>query len=501
MTEASDSPTNTLVATGIAGFDDVLAGGLPTNRIYLIEGNPGSGKTTLALQFLLNGVQNGERVLYITLSETAEELRAVGVSHGWSLDVIPIFELIPSEESLDPDAQVMMFHSSEVELGETTRAVLTEVDRLRPTRVVFDSLSELRLLAQSQLRYRRQVLALKQFFTGRHCTVLLLDDHTATGHDQQLHSIAHGVVSMEQLAPEYGAERRRLRVLKLRGRQYRGGYHDFRIIRGGLAVYPRLVAAEHTRTFENSLIPSGVASLDMLLGGGIERGTSTLLIGPAGVGKSSLTIQYAVAAAARGERVSTFLFDETIATMIDRSEGLGMPIRALLDAGTVVARQIDPAELSPGEFAHAVRQAAEHNGAQIIVIDSLNGYLNAMPEERFLLIQLHELLTYLAQLGVTTMLVVGQHGLVGQAMQTPVDVSYLADTVILLRYFEATGEVRQAISVVKKRNGAHERSIRQLTLGSNGITIGEALRSFSGILSGTPRYTGETDTLSGSDQT
>ncbi|MEO7910091.1 MAG: ATPase domain-containing protein [Roseiflexaceae bacterium] len=496
MNEKTAPSEPDLVATGIAGFDEIIGGGFPRNRLYLIEGNPGSGKTTLALRYLLEGARRGERGLYITLSETAEELRAVAASHGWSLDGVDLVELIPSDESLTPDSQYTMFHPSEVELAETTKAVLAEVERINPRRAVFDSLSEMRLLAQNSLRYRRQILALKQFFIGRQCTVLLLDDRTAESTDLQLQSIAHGVVSLEQLAPEYGAERRRLCVQKMRGRKYRGGFHDFRIVRGGLSIYPRLIAAEHHEPFEDLAIVSDVPELDMLLGGGLDRGTSALLIGPAGVGKSTLAIQYAVAAAHRGENATLFAFDESIKTMLLRSAGIGIDLAAQIAAGRIQVRQVDPAELSPGEFVQEVRRAVEQDDSRILIIDSLNGYINAMPEERYLLIQMHELFTYLGQRGVTTFLIVAQHGLVGRDMQSPIDASYLADTVILLRYFEARGEIRQAISVMKKRSGLHERTIRELRIDKGGVHVGAPLSVFQGVLKGTPQYIGHTNLLS-----
>jgi circadian clock protein KaiC len=476
--------------TGIEGLDDILGGGLTRNRLYLVEGDPGAGKTTLALQFLREGARVGERGLYITLSETKQELVAVAASHGWGLEGLDLFELIPSEEALRPDTQTTMFHPSEVELGEATRAVLEVVERTKPDRVAFDSLSEVRLLAQNPLRYRRQILALKQFFLGRSCTVLLLDDRTSAAADLQLQSIAHGVIVLEHLAPEYGAERRRLRVMKVRGTEYRGGYHDFKIERGGLVVFPRLVAQEHHRPFLRELVSSGLAALDGLLDGGIARGTSTLVLGPAGSGKSSLALQYASAAAKRGERSALFVFDESAGTLVERAQGLGIDLAGYIDGGLVSVKQVDPAELSPGEFAHLIRQAVEQDDARLVVIDSLNGYLNAMPEERFLVIQLHELLTYLGQQGVTTLLVVAQHGLLGSGTHAPVDTTYLADTVVLLRYFEAGGEVRQAISVVKRRNGAHERTIREFRMGDAGIQVGESLRMFRGILSGVPVHEG-----------
>jgi len=472
--------------TGVPGLDDILSGGLLSHRLYLIEGDPGAGKTTLALQFLLEGVRAGEKCLYITLSETKEELSAGAASHGWSLEGIEIVELVAEEADLDGESQVTMYHPSEVELTETTRRVLDAVERTNASRVVFDSLSELRLLAQSSLRYRRQILALKQFFIGRKCTVLLLDDRTSEGSDLQLQSIAHGVVSLDQLAPVYGAERRRLRVMKLRGSHFRGGYHDFTIREGGIVVFPRLVASEHSEPFDRERIKSGVTTLDALLGGGPDRGTSTLLMGPAGSGKSTIAVQYAVATAERGDHAVIFAFDESVATLKARTESLGIKFSEGLAAGQVKVQQVDPAELSPGEFVGLVRESVEKNNARVVVIDSLNGYLNAMPEEQFLTAQLHELLTYLGRQGVTTLLVVAQHGMVGSQMQSPVDTSYLADSVVLLRYFEYAGKVKKAISVVKKRSGAHEESIREIRFDGQGIHLSEPLSNFRGILSGIP---------------
>ena len=479
-----------LFSTGIAGLDSVLSGGLQPNRVYLIEGVPGAGKTTLALQFLLEGVRRGEPVLYFTLSETAEELAMVAASHGWTLDGMRLRELLHPEQGLDPAQQYTMFHPSEVELNETMKAIVNDVGEVGPTRVVIDSLSELRLLAGDALRYRRQILGLKQFFSSRNCTVLLLDDLTGAKQDLHVRSIAHGVFSLEQMSVEYGADRRRLRIVKYRGTAFRGGYHDYLIQRGGLEVFPRLVAAEHRRDARHETLPSGIAALDSLLGGGIVGGTSTLIVGGAGTGKSTIAAQFAAAAAARGQRAALFIFDESRTTLVSRTDGLAIDLRAQLEAGRVSVQPVDPAELTPGQFIQAVRHAAEHDGAKIIVIDSLNGYLNAMPNEKFLVVQLHEILSYLGQLGVATILIGAHQGLIGSAMTTPVDASYLADAIILLRYFESRGEVRQAISVMKKRGGAHERTIRPFSLAQGGIQLGEPLREFRGVLTGVPSFEG-----------
>lgn len=484
--DATRDASESLATTGIPGLDEVLSGGFSPNRLYLIEGVPGSGKTTLALQFLLEGAQRGESVIYITLSESKEELCAVAASHGWSLDGVTVEELVPSEASLLPDEQYTMFHPSEVELSEATKTILAVVDQIKPSRVVFDSLSELRLLAGNALRYRRQILALKQFFSGRRCTVLLLDDMTSSDHDLQVQSIAHGVVLLEQLNPEYGAERRRLRVVKFRGRRFRGGYHDYVIVRGGLDVFPRLVASDHKPPPVRERIASGITELDALLGGGVERGSSTLFVGGAGTGKSSVVAQFVGTAAQRGQKSAMFIFDENIDTLLTRSAALGVDLRQHVALGLVMIKQVDPAELSPGEFSHKIRLAVEQMGVAIVVIDSLNGYLNAMPEERFLIIQLHELLTYLGQAGVATLLVGAHQGLIGANMATPVDASYLADSVVLMRYYEVQGEVRQVISVIKKRGGAHERTIREFRMQAGGIIVGEPLRSFRGVLTGVP---------------
>ena len=495
MTDStSGSPTthdsDFRVSTGNRGLDDILGGGLDANRMYLYEGRPGTGKTTLALEFLLDGARQGEKVLYITLSETRRELSLVAQRHGWDMDGIDVFELVPPETTLDPDREITVLHPVEVELGETTRLILDQVSALNPTRVVIDSLSELRLLAQSSLRYRRQVLALKHFFASRRCTVVLLDDMTSQDNDLQLHSISHGVVLLEQLAIEYGAERRRVRVVKMRGIGFRGGFHDLTIRKGGLQIYPRLVAAEHHASFMGDYTPSGNAGLDALLGGGLERGTNALFMGSAGVGKSSIALTYAVAAAARGEHTAFFAFDEGSGTVQARARALGLDLESAIESGMIRFQQIDPAEMSPGEFAHIVRKSVEDDGARLVIIDSLNGYLNAMPDGRFLILQMHELLSYLAQQGVLTLLVLAQHGLVGP-MEAPIDISYLSDAVVMVRYFEHAGHVRRALSVVKKRSGRHEQTIREFQLTPRGIVVGEPLTQFSGIFSGTPTYTGD----------
>lgn len=475
-----------MCSSGVEGLDDVLAGGFTRNRLYLLEGVPGSGKTTLAMQFLLDGVRLGESVLFVTLSETNEELSGVAESHGFSLDGIHVRELIPDENTLLPDDQYTMFHPSEVELSATTKEILADVERLKPTRVVFDSLSEFRLLAGNPIRYRRQILALKQFFAGRNCTVLLLDDMTSTAHDLQVQSIAHGAIRLEQLFPEYGADRRRLMVLKYRGVAFRGGYHDYAIVRGGLQVYPRLIASEHRVEPSYERIASGVAEIDELVGGGIDRGTSTLIVGAAGTGKSTLAAQFVVANAKKGGCAAMFAFDENTNTLLTRTSEIGIDLAEQMDNGLVTIQQIDPAQLSPGEFAHAIQRAVEERQVSVVVIDSLNGYLNAMPDERFLTIQLHEILTYLGQNNVATILIGAHQGLIGVAMQSPVDATYLADAVVLMRYYELRGEVRQAISVVKKRGGAHERTIRDFRMTSTGISVGPPLREFRGVLTGVP---------------
>jgi circadian clock protein KaiC len=483
----------TYALTGIAGLDDVLAGGLTPERLYLVEGTPGTGKTTLGLGFLLEGLKSGETCLYITLSETEAELRAVAVTHGWSLEGLTIFEMVP-DSGFAEDQEQTLLHPSEVELGETVRSVMTKVDELRPQRVVLDSLSELRLLAQSPIRYRRQILALKHFFSTRHCTVLVLDDRSGDGGDLQLHSIAHGVISLEQTLSGFGAQRRRLHVVKFRGVRFRGGYHDFEIERGGLCVYPRLVASEHSGGTVDGTMPTGSSALDKLMGGGIVPGTATLLSGPAGVGKTTTCVQMLVAALKRGEPGAYFLFDERLPTLLKRSAALGMDLVPFIESGLLRIRAIDPAELSPGEFANAVRNSVEQDHARMVVIDSLNAYLQAMPDEKFLALQMHELLSYLGQHSVATLLILGQHGMLGD-VRADIDLSYLADTVMQLRFFEAQGEVRQAMSVIKTRTSVHERTIREFAIGPGGLTLGEPLRDFQGVLTGVPNFLGNSGAL------
>ena len=486
--------TNDIAPTGIEGLDHILLGGLPRRRVYLVQGDPGVGKTTLGLQFLLQGKSVGEKGLYITLSESADELNAVAKSHGWDLTGIDIFEQLIGEAALQEE-ETTVFYPAEVELGETIKGMLMEVERVKPQRIVLDSLSEIRLLAQSSLRYRKQVLALKQFFAGRNCTVLFLDERSTPDHDVQLQSVPHGVIELERHTPLYGSARRRLQLVKVRGLNFKNGFHDFNIQTGGIIVYPRLVAAEHRTVIPQEQLASGLAPLDKMLGGGVDRGTSTLIMGPAGSGKSALSTQYAIAAAKRGEHAAMFLFEESYSSLLNRSAALAMPLKEYIDKGLITIRQVDPAQLQPGEFAHLVREAVEQLKTRLLVIDSLNGYLNAVPEERFLLLHLHELLAYLGQNGIATILVFAQHGLVGP-MQSTIDVSYLADTVVLLRYFEAKGKIHKAISIVKKRSGEHETAIRSMQMGKSGLQIGETLENYRGVLSGIPNFD---STLGGSD--
>ena len=481
--------------TGVPGLDDILSGGLTQGHLFLLEGHPGTGKTTIAISFLCAGVEAGETGLYVTLSETERELRAGAASHGWEIPAgVTIFEVVPPESLIDADQQQSLLYSSDLELGETTQLILKEFERIKPQRVVLDSLSEIRLLAQSSLRYRRQILALKHYFSRHGATVLLLDDLTTDVSEKTVHSIAHGVVKLEELSPDYGAERRRLKVSKYRGRSYRGGYHDFTIRQGGVRVFPRLVSGEHHTRFGRGQVKSDIPALDALLGGGIHQGSSTLVLGPAGTGKSLFAIQFIVAAVRRGEKAALFVFDEELGLLFDRCLAMGIDLERLRDEGSLHVEQLDAAELSPGEFAHRVRARVDEAQAKTIVIDSLNGYQAAMPEENALVLHVHELLQYLNRQGANTFLTVAQHGLVGD-MKAPVDVTYLADTVILLRYFEALGRVRRAVSVIKKRTGRHEESIREYRISEQGLVLGEPLNEFQGVLRGVPTFVGNASPL------
>lgn len=480
------APAATRCSSGCDGLDDVLGGGFPLGHFYLVEGEPGTGKTTLALQFVDEGRRKGEKVLYVTLSESSEELRAVAGMHGLDLDDSDILEVRPSEEDLKPNGQYTVFHPAEVELNDRVQAIMAEVDRRKPNRLVIDALSEVRMLAKDPLLYRRQVLSLKEY-APENCTVLLLDDRSSRYADLELHSIVHGVVSMSRVAREYGKTMRRVEVTKLRGCAFREGFHDYVIRSGGVVVFPRLIAAEYDDVHEgNGSVPSGIAELDTLCGGGLGRGTSTLLIGPAGCGKTTIALRWLTTAAERGERTAAFIFEETIGTLKGRAAGLGMDLEKFIRSGQIAISHLDPAEVSPGEFSDMVHSSVENNNVRMVLIDSLNGFLQAMPGEQYLALHLHELLTYLNNRGVLTLLVLAQMGLVGSAMHTPIDVSYLADNILVLRYFEAHGQVRQAISMMKKRSGGHERSIRELNLGPDNIKVGAPISDFQGILSGSP---------------
>lgn len=495
-----DSPSDNRVSTGVEGLDNLLFGGLPRNRIYLLEGRSGTGKTTLALQFLLEGARSGERGLYITLSETKEELLAVAHSHGWSLDDINIYDLAVPEKDVLNESQYTLYHPSEVELGETTKAIFHQFELVRPTRVVLDSMSEIRLQAREALRYRRQILALKQFFVGKQSTVLLLDDQQSESSTGLLEGVVHGVIVLQQLAHGYGPTQRNLFVLKLREVKYRSGFHDIRIETGGIIVYPRLSDAEHRSDFDrDQRLLSGVPELDDLMGGGLDAGTATLIMGPAGSGKSTLASQFAASAGAEGKIVAFFIFDENPHTLLTRTRAIGINLEELEKAGRVIIRQVDPGECSAGEFSNMVRQTVERDKASVVVIDSVNAYFESMPEEKFLTAHVHELLSYLSHQGVSTLLVLAQYGIVGTSMPVPVDLSYLADTVLLLRFFESAGDVRQALSVVKKRTGDHERTIREFRITSQGIQVGLPLRSFQGVLTGVPQYIGNARPLLSND--
>jgi circadian clock protein KaiC len=483
------------LSTGIAGLDEVLGGGLPQGHLYLVEGESGSGKTTLGLQFLFAGARRGEPTLWITLSETERQLRQSAHSHGWSLDGIEVCNPVAPEHVRQPDERYSFFSPADVELDEIRNAIAEAVERVRPSRVVFDPFSDIRHLAREVLHYRRQVLSLREFFDEHECTVLLMQELTrGMAGDLQAEALVHGYLTLHQDAPEYGGQRRRLRIHKMRGMAFRDGFHDFSIQTGGIEVYPRLIAAEHVEHHAEESIGSGVAQLDTLLGGGVDRGSSMLVLGAAGVGKSTLATQFAVAGARRGEKAALFIFDETVRTFRARAETLGLSMTTLLADGTLTLRQIDSAEVSAGQFTNMVMRAVD-SGATTVVIDSLTGYLSTMPEERFLAAYLHELLTTLSHRNVLTILTLAQHGLVGEQVAAPIDLSYLSDTVLLIRYFESFGQIRRAISVVKKRAGAHEVAVREMRIDGRGIAIGEPLTDFHGVLSGVPRFTGDAKQL------
>ncbi len=488
-----------LCSSGVPGLDEVLSGGLPKNRVYLLQGQPGTGKTTMALQFLLEGARKKEKGLYISFSESKEELLAVADSHGWDLKDICLLELSPIQDQLRPEAQNTVFHPAEVEMNQVTDLIFREVEKEGPLRVVFDSVSEMRMLAETALRYRRQMLSLKQYFSGKNCTVLLLDDLTTSPTDLQVQSIVHGVLHLQRLHPEFGDERRRMNIVKLRGVAFVGGHHDYVLRRGGMKVFPRMIAAEHTDCPEHRLISSGIPEFDKLLGGGLDSGTSNLFLGPAGTGKSTLAIQFAAAAAARGDKAIIFAFEESVNTLFIRSSAIGIHLQPYIDSGLLEIQKVDPAQISPGEFVDSIRHRVLHCNLKVVVIDSLNGYLHAMPQEDFLTLQLHELLAFLGHRGVATLMVLAQKGMMGM-MSTPVDLTYLADTVIITRYFEVLGKVKKAVSVLKKRGGAHETTIREFSITSQGIRVGPSLQKFQGVLTGVPNFQGDVQSILREDE-
>lgn len=480
--------------TGIEGFDEIIGGGLPLHSLYAVQGEPGSGKTTFALQFLLEGVKLGQKVLYITFSETKKELERVADSHGWDLSKLNLIDLSMLEKLLDPDEQNSLFHPSDVELNQVSDLILSSIDEISPERIVFDSISEMRLLAETALKYRRQILSFKQALSERDCTVLFLDDLTVSGQDLQIHSIAHGVLTLTRLNNEYGGERRRLRVMKLRGVDFIGGYHDFEISKGGVIVYPRMISSHHEEVKIEGQLSSDSPELDSLLGGGLDRGTSNLLIGPAGTAKSTLAMKYAISATSNNEKVLFFTFDETIINLCKRNSHLGMDVEGAIAQGNLTVHKVDPAELSPGAFSGIIQNAVKKEGYSVVIIDSLNGYIHSMPQEQFLILQLHELLAFLNNKGIVTILTLAQHGMIG-TMNSPIDLTYLADTVIMTRFFEAQGSIRKAVSVIKKRTGFHESTIREFSLGPGGVIVGPVLKEFEGVLTGIPRFHGNANKI------
>jgi circadian clock protein KaiC len=476
-------------SSGVPGLDEILSGGLPKGQIYLLQGKPGTGKTTLALQFLNEGVRLGEKVLYVTFSETMTELKTVIQSHGWEPGALVILELSAIATEIGSKSNTTLFHPSEIELSKTVDLLRKKVEELKPDRIVIDSVSELRLLADSSLKYRRQMLALKEFFIHHHATVLLLDDLTTEAGDLHVQSIVHGVLLLEKFRAAYGAERRQFHIVKLRGVPFRGGTHDYIIEKGGLRMFPRLVASDHSVPFKSETLASGVEALDCLVGGGFDRGTSNLILGPAGSGKSTIALRFALTAAQNGKCVSVYSFEESVQNLEGRAKALGLDIRPYIDSGNLVLRKVDPAELTPGQFATLLRTATDEHKADMVVIDSLNGYVHAMPEQQFLMLQLHELLAYLANNGVVTIMILAQAGIMG-SMKSPLDLTYLADTVLITRFFEAFGRVKKAVSVIKKRTGAHEETLRELKIGQGGVMVGPVLEEFSGIFSGIPNFVG-----------
>ena len=487
----TSSDESSRITSGIPGLDEILNGGVPRKTLLLIEGRPGSGKTTIALQFLLQGVREGETCLLITNAESAQQLDWIAATHGWKLDGIHVSEWRESADSAGEDAEdYTLFAEAEVEVGETLQYLYAEIERVQPTLLVIDTISALRVLAPTPAFYRRQLRRIREFLSTRSCTTLILDDASTGEKDARSQTLADGIIELNQVDFTYGMDRRRLRVRKLRGSTYVTGAHDFSITTGGIVLYPRLVARTHAKGGALEPLSSTIAELDRLSGGGLPRGTSTLMIGPAGTGKSTLSTIYALAAAGRGEKCCILLLDERIETHVARSQGLGLEIEAAMEAGSIRIQELNAAELSPGEIAHLLVRQVEEDDVGLVVIDTLNGYLHSAMEEPTVLLHLRELVAYLGRRNIVTLLTLTQHGIFGPAMLTPMDVSFLADNVFLLRYFEESGGIRQALSMVKKRTGQHERTIREFVLAPGSISVGPPLREFSGILTGTPYYRG-----------